>query len=1021
LNLCCRDGTPEQARHAVSTMSALLNPNSSSLSQEQTDAFSPLLKSLTSPSRLTLNTKGDSKLVSVLIALAELAENAPSVFGSSRGEKAVTFALEMVLLGRAHPAEDEDLSEDEEEEGEPEKKAAESPASKRRKSTPARKSGNLKHTSPGVHVSLVEDDSLSVACRRLCAAIEFLVSYIRASIFASRGTTTAKRMLAVADKENNSNVKTPSVEVIGKVFDILSQLLRDNGLPPSTHDRRDCKMRQDRAALRQCAAVHLLRLCDPRLHLDVKHLTPHKWHILAEVFLDDERVVREKVMEELGLMLTGKGKYGKSYWGSEKMAPHLRFLALVSLCTDGDNRADHSGSNGNAANVGKISVHTKSNATECVRQMRHIFESSAAQSRALGSDAEKKFEAQMRVRLMPEYMVPYAFHLLAFRRETPSTGGSAYSKSTGVTQTTQNDDDEEYEVDEGQHKILRKRLKLLLDPLVSSLGDCADNIQLLARMTELMGKFFRPVGLSREFSSQKGAACSPPSFRLSLGSDASGSEVEKEPIDEVLEEKTALASAKLKIICAAAREVLSSYIKFDINTDEYPGAIRFPPNLFELVQGKRRSVPNKLTTMVSGKASSSGSRKSSTPGSVVRVAVKKSQSSDSEQDDDDDDPSESVARMRTNKGKVRTSLDSTTSSLDESSADNKGVAKRTNSSRGSVDSSVDSSSHAAHSETAHAKKRTTRSSDSASLEMETSPYALGRTSRVQFSPDLKIRKIPARSSAADIDDDDNFGGLSPIRTTTSPAAADDDGSSSASGGLLSSGEKTRGTTPPSVLRGASISATASPGFDLATTDNESPFSKAEEKKESDSDSSKYERIAFDDDEGDDTNTSPASETAGSEDPSPTSSSALSTATSPPPSVAVGKKRSSPAKENAGVKKRRTVPVQQIKITRNKPPVVLKELLPPKGAVGKKATGRTRPLRARSSQGSSSQSNDDDLDFNASDGEVENKPGKSKKGRKAPTKLAAAKKGKVVAVKKSSGVGMVAGKKSSVVRSRKRKV
>ena len=83
--------------------------------------------------------------------------------------------------------------------------------------------------------------------------------------------------------------------------------------------------------------------------------------------------------------------------------------------------------------------------------------------------------------------------LLAFRRETPSAGGASYAKSTGLTQSSK--DDENYEVDEGQHRVLKKRLKWLFDPLVSSLGDTADNISFLLRMTEVMGKYYQPVGI----------------------------------------------------------------------------------------------------------------------------------------------------------------------------------------------------------------------------------------------------------------------------------------------------------------------------------------------------------------------------------------------------------------------------------------------------------------------------------------------------------------------------------------------
>jgi hypothetical protein len=94
----------------------------------------------------------------------------------------------------------------------------------------------------------LEDEDLSIACRRACAAIEFLVTHIRSSVI-------AKRVQKVS-------IEIPSPEHIGRVFDILHQILRDHGLPPCSRDRRDCRSRQSRAALRECASVQLFRLCE---------------------------------------------------------------------------------------------------------------------------------------------------------------------------------------------------------------------------------------------------------------------------------------------------------------------------------------------------------------------------------------------------------------------------------------------------------------------------------------------------------------------------------------------------------------------------------------------------------------------------------------------------------------------------------------------------------------------------------------------------------------------------------------
>jgi hypothetical protein len=1002
LNLCSRDGTPEQARHAVSTMASLLNPSANSLTQEQNDAFSPLLKSLTSPSRLTLEGKDSTKLISVLTALAELAQHAPSAFDSTRGQKALTFALEMVLLGRAHETEDDAvLSDDEDEQGNP--AASPDPAvAKRRKSTPARKrSSSMKNISPNPNASILEDESLSVACRRLCAAIEFLVSYIRTSILVSKDYASSSLIRARSASQSSAPtasqaaVTAASPEIIEKVFDVLTQLLRDHGLPPSTHDRKDCRMRQDRAALRQVAATHLLRLCDARLSLDKKFLAPPRWHTLSGAFLD-EKVVRDKVMEELGLMLTGHGKYGKVNGATQAMAPRLRFLALIALCTDGDHGADHSGSNGNAANVGKRSSNTKENATKCVGSLRKICEATAAQSRAMGEGAAKRFENEIKVMLMPEYVVPYAFHLLAFRRETPSAGGAAYSKSTGLTQTSQ--EDELYEVDEGQQRVLRKRLKWLFDPLVQSLGDSADNLSFLLRMTELMGKQFLPVGLARDGGKGKAP------FRLSLG--GSDSEDEKDVYDEVMEEKAELAVSKLKIVCAAAREVLLSYVKKDVNLTTYPGTIQLPGALFHRKPSapKRRltsaSAASRQTSKSASRPTAGSSQETPTeslesrdtspaqkPSRAVRDSLESKGSSrssrqtrnslrsadlstpESPAEQSRKRPSQETAGQRTRSGREslesnstsQTTADAASAKLSQESLETSvetlkspakegPPARRTRSSQGSHESSQGS----------QPTRRSTRSSVRNSLDSGITLDSAGKHGRVHFSPELKIRKVLPQASLDDVED---FGGLSPIRAAASPHHQE----------LLSSGEKTCGTTPPSILRGGTISATASPGPE-GGTDSESPLSKTSNQKHPSpqpDDSGDF--VVFEDEDGIKT----TSETPQS---------------SPEPSPVVtkksrGMKRPSPDKTKAASKKVRTesVPVQ-IKISRRK-------------SVGKENTNDsvTRPLRKSRPKSYSSpvQGDVNDLDFFGSDNETEDEKAPKRNSRgskknKAPAKKSPAK-------------------------------
>lgn len=448
-----RNGTPEQARHATATMIALSKPKEGLvLTQEQNNAFLPLLTILAKPSHLAIASAGTSRnLVCVLVSLAELAGHAPTIFETeSRGEKALKFALDMVLLGRAHSPskENESSDEDDDKDSHEESDTEETKTPSRKKS---RKSAELAdHRSPCSGTNPVDDENLSLSCRTLCAATEFLANYIRSTVFIKRNTKSA--------------LSTTTKELIEKVFDVLTQIARDRGIPPSSRDRKSFKLRQDFAALRQCAAIYLLALCDTRTGLDQKFLTTQRWQWLAGIFLDEESAVRASVVKELGMMLTGTGKYG-SFMNQGAMAPRLRFLACISLCVDAEHGADYLKANGSAARLGKQANDVKQEASSCVASLRQIYEANAVQARAGGEAAEKQFESSTKYSIMPEYSMPYAIHLLATRPETPEDKSKA--------------DD----------KIIRKRLKWLFDPLVSE-----DNISFLLKMTENLSNSFEPIG-----------------------------------------------------------------------------------------------------------------------------------------------------------------------------------------------------------------------------------------------------------------------------------------------------------------------------------------------------------------------------------------------------------------------------------------------------------------------------------------------------------------------------------------------
>lgn len=557
LQLCTKDGTPEQARNAVYTLARLFDHDatqnaSPEPSKSNKEALSPLLKTLTSPSRLTISSKNESdRVISILSALSALADCEPEGFDSDRGQKAVKFALESILMGRTMEDSDGDEDESEDEEDVSQKKAPGSSGKKKRR--------HQKHASPEVASSLLEDENLSLSCRRICAAIDFLVSYVRAGHLHFK---KAKALKGVGQKK-----ATASPEQTKQVFEMLTQIIRDKGLPPSNRDRRSCKARQDRAALRQCASIHLLRLCDVRLGLERTYLTTPMWHTLSEAFLDEESVVREALLEEFARFLRGAGVYGIDGSGLAAQAPPLRFVALVALCSDGDHGLENDAANANAANVKELASQVKNAVLHCVNDLRTTCDNLYAQCRAGGKESEMKFESHFKMLIMPEYMVPYALHLLSHRRETPIAADAPPQRDEEDEQ-----DNSLLAVDEeSQNRVLRKRLKLVFDPLVQSLGEGADNISFLLRMSEIVGKQYRPVDVAP--GSSKAASSS---FRLSVGPDSS--QDTKALADESTRER--MLQGKLQTICLAAQEVLQSYIKKDVNLSPYPGMIRLPASLF---------------------------------------------------------------------------------------------------------------------------------------------------------------------------------------------------------------------------------------------------------------------------------------------------------------------------------------------------------------------------------------------------------------------------------------------------------
>ena len=467
LRLCTHDGTPEQARNSVYTISSMLKPQAeaggslASRARKEKIEFEPLLKALVNPCRLMIpddsaNPKTRGRIVSILSAIAAIAECAPYAFNESGeghklgwGERALAFALDRVLLGKnarlnSTVDEDETSGSDNDEES--------SPAEGRRSSM------NVKG---GVPISKKANE-VSVHCQMICGAIEVLVSHIRSTIVICRHKLS---------ESGAPKLKAPSPDHITEVFTTLTKLIED-GIPHSSVNGRYCKTAKDQAEIRRSAAVNLLRLCDANLQLEAKYLTPRMWHILSSALVHQDKSVSSSVMEELLAMYTGSGKFRTS--NTAPMAPSLRFVSLVTLCADGD------GHGGQHSVVGKK---VKSAASSLIKQLRATSQVVQAQCRQQGRTAEKNFENRLKLFLMPEYSVPYAIHLLAFRQETARAAGIL----AGGSKNASSDEDEEMageenkmmHAQEASQKTLKQRLKWLFDPLIQSLGAGADNVSVV--------------------------------------------------------------------------------------------------------------------------------------------------------------------------------------------------------------------------------------------------------------------------------------------------------------------------------------------------------------------------------------------------------------------------------------------------------------------------------------------------------------------------------------------------------------
>ncbi len=238
---------------------AALVENQSIDSEKQRNEFAPLLKALTASSSMCLTVDGveNEKIIKVLTTLSAMVESVPLLFigndKSDCGSKSFQFALSEILLGEGSENDDASRKEGEEKENE---------------ATPSRKKYKRRK----------ESSMLSLACRRTIAAIEFLVSYIRSTLLNVRKS----------GQQSKRAKGTPSDDDISAVFEVLVNIIRDDGYLSSCTDQSI----KERSELKKCAANSLLKLCDGSLNIENKYFTSKYWHIFSRVLVDEDGEVR---------------------------------------------------------------------------------------------------------------------------------------------------------------------------------------------------------------------------------------------------------------------------------------------------------------------------------------------------------------------------------------------------------------------------------------------------------------------------------------------------------------------------------------------------------------------------------------------------------------------------------------------------------------------------------------------------------------------------------------------------------
>lgn len=160
---------------------------------------------------------------------------------------------------------------------------------------------------------------LSLHATKLCAAITFLTSHIRALHNVKRlsGST-----IEFKDESNFLHLVVDLVNAKGSHISLSS-------FRSSENETKDAYAR-----LRKNASLSLFRLIgNNALQLENKYSSPMFWHAIASSLLEEDPEVRSCLVKEWIAALNGVENYGHG----KKFAPSLTLLAMAVCCTDSDN------------------------------------------------------------------------------------------------------------------------------------------------------------------------------------------------------------------------------------------------------------------------------------------------------------------------------------------------------------------------------------------------------------------------------------------------------------------------------------------------------------------------------------------------------------------------------------------------------------------------------------------------------------------------------------------------------------